>query len=81
MYVCICNALNTGAVNKAIDDGASTVAQVYKACGAAPQCGKCKCAIREMLDDRTPLKVSGQPVAGALPGTPADPLRVAVRAA
>ncbi len=52
MYICICNALNCGAVGQAIDDGAATPAQVYKALGAAPQCGKCKDIIRELLDER-----------------------------
>lgn len=69
MYVCICNALNTRTVNQAIDGGAATVGQVYKACGAVPQCGKCKCMIREMLDDRAPRHVTGP-----IPGMPADPL-------
>ena len=52
MYICICNALNSGAVDQAIEDGAATPAQVYKALGAAPQCGKCKEMIRELLDER-----------------------------
>ena len=86
MYVCICNALNTRTVTQAIDDGAETVGQVYKACGAVPQCGKCKCTIREMLDDRSPEPVAGAHVAGAhgagsMPGMPADPLPTAIRAA
>ena len=52
MYVCVCNAINTRAIATAIDDGASSVAQVYKAVGALPQCGKCKQYIRSMLDER-----------------------------
>ena len=74
MYVCICNALNTRTVNQAIDGGAETVGQVYKACGAVPQCGKCKCTIREMLDDRAPQHVTGAHVSSPIPGLPADPL-------
>lgn len=81
MYVCICNALNSRAVNQAIDDGAETVGQVYKACGASPQCGKCKFMIREMLDDRTPLSGSVHRAAASAPGAPADPLPVAIHAA
>ena len=74
MYVCICNALNTRTVTQAIDDGAATVGQVYKACGAVPQCGKCKCTIREMLDERCPQHMTGAQGTGSLPGLPADPL-------
>ncbi|MFX4220280.1 MAG: (2Fe-2S)-binding protein [Thalassobaculum sp.] len=81
MYVCICNAVNTGAVTKAMDDGATTVGQVYKACGVVPQCGKCKYTIREMLDERAQAQMSATPVTGPIPGMPADPLRVAIRAA
>lgn len=81
MYVCICNALNSRTVNQAIDAGAETVGQVYKACGAVPQCGKCKCTIREMLDDRAPLSASAHHAAVSAPGAPADPLPVAIRAA
>jgi bacterioferritin-associated ferredoxin len=76
MYVCVCNALNTRTVTEAIDDGAETVGQVYRACGAVPQCGKCKDLIREMLAERAPTHVTGP-----IPGMPADPLPAAVRAA
>lgn len=62
MYVCICNALNTGAVDRAINGGAATPAQVYKALGAAPQCGKCKDMIRGLLAERGP---ADQPSFGA----------------
>jgi bacterioferritin-associated ferredoxin len=81
MYVCICNALNTRTVTQAIDDGARTVGQVYKACGAVPQCGKCKCTIREMLDCRGSQHMAGAPGSASLPGLPADPLPSAFRAA
>jgi|GEM_PF-251536 len=76
MYVCVCNALNTRTICRAIDDGAATLGQVYKACGAVPQCGKCKDMIREMLAQRTPAHVTGP-----IPGAPADPIPVAPRAA
>ncbi|TWT03204.1 bacterioferritin-associated ferredoxin-like protein [Reyranella sp. CPCC 100927] len=41
MYVCICNAVNERAVRDAIGRGCRTVGEVYRSCGARPQCGKC----------------------------------------
>lgn len=49
MYVCLCNAINDGAVDHAIAGGAESVAQVYRRIGAAPRCGKCKDMIRERI--------------------------------
>lgn len=71
MYICICNAFTCRAVHTAIDDGAHTVAQVYKRIGAVPQCGKCKEQIREMLTDRHANQTPLEAVAGF--GVPAEP--------
>ncbi len=49
MYVCICNALNEGRVREVVANGCETVGEVYRACGAYPQCGKCSCTIVDML--------------------------------
>lgn len=49
MYVCICNALNEGRVREVVATGCETVGEVYRACGARPQCGKCSCAIADMI--------------------------------
>ncbi|WP_343560040.1 (2Fe-2S)-binding protein [Kiloniella sp. b19] len=50
MYVCICNAFNQRDVRTAYDNGARTVGSVYKAMNCKPQCGKCKCDIRSVLE-------------------------------
>ncbi len=71
MYVCLCNAFTDRDVNRAIDDGAHTVAQVYKRLEAIPQCGKCKDTIREMVSGRQALQ---SPLEAARPfGMPAEP--------
>lgn len=49
MYVCICNAINCKSVRRSVDDGAASVAGVFKACGKTPQCGRCFTTIREMV--------------------------------
>jgi bacterioferritin-associated ferredoxin len=41
VYVCICNAVNERAVREAVGRGCRTVGEVYRSCGARPQCGKC----------------------------------------
>ena len=51
MYVCICNAINCKTVRRTVEDGASSIAGVFKACGKTPQCGRCFTTIKEMVGD------------------------------
>tara|TARA_B100000965_G_C19371126_1_gene660355 strand:- start:510 stop:659 length:150 start_codon:yes stop_codon:yes gene_type:complete len=37
-------------INKAINNGANTVWQVYEACNCKPQCGSCAEYIKESID-------------------------------
>lgn len=48
MYVCLCNALNERKVREAIP-GCATVAEVYRALGTTPACGKCAPVIADLL--------------------------------
>ncbi|MGY4098744.1 (2Fe-2S)-binding protein [Nocardia sp. R16R-3T] len=41
MYVCICNAVSESDVHSCVAAGASSTAQVKKACGWKPGCGSC----------------------------------------
>ena len=50
MIICLCNAISDKVINKAIDNGAKTVWQVYEVCECQPQCGSCSEYIKEMLD-------------------------------
>jgi len=49
MYVCICNALKDREL-AAASKGARTVAEVFRACGKRPQCGKCLPDVAEMIE-------------------------------
>lgn len=49
MYVCICNTLTTRQIHGAIREGAASVDAVYRGCGVAPRCGKCKPTIHSIL--------------------------------
>jgi bacterioferritin-associated ferredoxin len=49
MYVCNCNGIRERDVQSAIDAGADRPAEVFRHCQAAPQCAKCVCDIRRMI--------------------------------
>ncbi|WP_031238192.1 (2Fe-2S)-binding protein [Asticcacaulis sp. AC466] len=51
MYVCNCNAIRERDALAAIDAGAATVKAVFTHCQTRPQCAKCVCDIRQMIDD------------------------------
>ena len=50
MYICICNGITDGQIKTAIDNGAASVPAVYRAHDCQPQCGKCGCNIKDMLN-------------------------------
>ena len=52
MYVCNCNGIREREVRTVIAAGADRPAQIFKACGAAPQCARCVCEMRQILDDQ-----------------------------
>ena len=51
MYVCNCNGIREREVRAAIAAGASRPAEIFKACDSRPQCARCVCDMRNMLDD------------------------------
>ncbi|ADU13264.1 MULTISPECIES: bacterioferritin-associated ferredoxin [Asticcacaulis] len=51
MYVCNCNAIRERDAQKAILSGATTVKAVFNHCQTRPQCAKCVCDIRQMIED------------------------------
>lgn len=52
MYVCNCNGIRQRQVAAAIDAGACRPSEVFSRCGAKPQCAKCVCDMRRMIQDR-----------------------------
>jgi bacterioferritin-associated ferredoxin len=61
MYVCLCNAITDRDFRAHCDGEATSVAMVYRALGAMPQCGKCVPFVRQMLRQsiRTPSVAEG----------------------
>ena len=51
MYVCICNALKDKELAKAVNSEVRSVADVFKACGRRPQCGKCLSDVAKLIED------------------------------
>ena len=49
MYVCLCNRVTDSQIRAAIEDGASSLADVRNSLGVASQCGKCGTMTREIL--------------------------------
>ena len=52
MYVCSCFAVTDAEIDGVIADGATSVAEVTKACRAGGDCGSCLGQIEDMLADR-----------------------------
>ena len=52
MYVCNCNGIRERQARAAIEAGASRPAEVFRHCGARPQCAKCVCDIKTMIDEQ-----------------------------
>jgi len=50
MFVCICNAIKDRQI-KAEAAEVKSVGEVFRRCGARPQCGKCLPDIAKMIED------------------------------
>ncbi len=50
MYVCNCNAIRERQVHAAIAGGAATPKAIFHHAQCKPQCAKCVCEMREMID-------------------------------
>lgn len=51
MYVCICHAVRDLDVERAIEDGADSVAAVTRHCKAGGDCGSCHQYIEDLLEE------------------------------
>ncbi len=50
MYVCNCNGIRERQVRAAIAAGARRPADIFRACESKPQCARCVCDMRQMLE-------------------------------
>lgn len=51
MYVCNCNGIREREVRAAIAAGANRPAEIFKAKQCRPQCARCVCEMREMIEE------------------------------
>ena len=51
MYLCNCNGIRQRDAYAAVCAGARKPAEVFRHCGAKPQCAKCVCDLRRMIQD------------------------------
>ncbi|MCK6571689.1 (2Fe-2S)-binding protein [Myxococcota bacterium] len=49
MIVCQCKSISHRVVDAAIEDGATTVGAIGRACGAGTICGGCVCNLKQRL--------------------------------
>ena len=52
MYVCNCNGIRERDVRAAIDQGATRPVDVFRHADCKPQCAKCVCDMRRMIQDQ-----------------------------
>lgn len=52
MIVCVCRAVRCRDIDRALDEGASTVREIGLACGAGRDCGACAADLRARLAAR-----------------------------
>jgi bacterioferritin-associated ferredoxin len=51
VYVCVCNAIRERDVRRAIEEGACTPQEIFKAHDAEPCCGRCIPDLERMLKE------------------------------
>lgn len=53
MYVCCCFAVTDAHIERVLEEGASSVEEVTRACRAGGDCGSCLGQIEQMLEEHT----------------------------
>jgi bacterioferritin-associated ferredoxin len=53
MYVCNCNGIRERDVRAAIDNGAKRPVDIFRANQCQPQCARCVCDMKAMIDVQT----------------------------
>ncbi len=59
MLICHCQRVNDRRIRQALVDGARTVGQVGRLCGAGTQCGGCVPAVVQLVEEARNLGPAG----------------------
>jgi bacterioferritin-associated ferredoxin len=57
MYVCLCKGINNRTLRRVIVEGARSVDEVGRRCGAGTACGSCRSDIASLIVDAEPRMV------------------------
>jgi bacterioferritin-associated ferredoxin len=71
MIVCVCASVSERKLRAVIADGATTMSEIERRCGAGAGCGACRPAVRECLRECR-LAAAQASVAATVEFTPAD---------
>lgn len=50
MIVCLCKGVSCGVIRNAIAEGATSVEEIGRACGAGTDCGGCEGTIEDLIE-------------------------------
>jgi bacterioferritin-associated ferredoxin len=59
MWICLCEAVTSGTIHEAIEDGATSLDDIAKANAAGTVCGRCKRNIAVLLNEHRARDRSG----------------------
>jgi bacterioferritin-associated ferredoxin len=62
MIVCLCHGVCDRRIRALINDGATTVEEVGKRCGAGTDCGSCQEKVGELIDEETCRRGAGSAI-------------------
>lgn len=67
MYVCLCKGVSNRTIRRCVGEGASSVAEIGRACGAGTVCGACKPDIEVLIrgESRRAIDTPGAEVLAA----------------
>ena len=51
MYICLCNAITERDIRNCVEDGACSMRELESCLGVGTNCGRCKPAAREILNE------------------------------
>jgi len=60
VYVCNCNGIRERDAHAAIEAGATKPVEIFRRCHVAPQCAKCICDMRRMIQSKQSLRYAAE---------------------
>lgn len=58
MIVCLCHGVNDRTIRACVEDGADTVREVGRRCGAGTDCGSCRRTIKQVIQEHDEAQVA-----------------------